>query len=171
MNELLEKYWEGTTNREEEQRLKRYFASGNIAAAHEVYKPLFETIALEQQVQPSFDAFAKVNNKKALWSQLNDYKWKSLAVAASIAAILTLGVVFQDNIAPEPDLGTYDSPEEAYEATVTALQFMGTKINAGKANLEPLNTLEAKKSAIFNREALRETMDSLENQNQNKNEK
>jgi anti-sigma-K factor RskA len=163
MNELLEKYWEGTTSHEEEQRLKRYFASGNITAAHEVYKPLFETIALEQQVLPSFDAFAKVSNKTSLWTQFNNHKWKSLAVAASLAAILTLGAVYQDSVAIEPDLGTYDNPVEAYEATVTALQFMGTKINAGKANLEPLHKLEAKKNEVFKRESLKRVIDSSEN--------
>lgn len=149
MNELLEKYWEGTTSREEEQRLKRYFASGNIAQEHKVYKAMFKTFEMEKGVEASFDAFAKVKPQASLLHKLKNHKWKSLAVAASFGILFALGAAYQDYNKPKQDLGTYETPEEAYEATVHALQFMGTKINAGKANLAPLNTLEEKTSAVF----------------------
>lgn len=171
MNELLEKYWEGTTSHEEEQRLKRYFASSSVSAEHEVYKPLFATLHMESQEDVSFDAFAKVNKKGLFLRKLDNHKWKSLAVAAGLAALMTTGLIYQDSIAPEPDLGTYDNPEEAYEATVNALQFMGTKINAGKAKLEPLQTLEVKKNEVFKRDVLENAVDSLKNESEKQKQK
>ncbi len=175
MNELLEKYWEGTTTLEEEQRLKRYFASGNIDTAHEIYKPIFSAFALEKEASVPFDAFANVpygavkkDPKKTIFNSVQPVNWKSLAMAASIVAVIVLGAVYQEYHMPKKDLGTYKTPEEAYEATLGALQLMGTKINQNKTNLqEPMQTLQLKKKAIIHGEALRNTIDSLENDNNN----
>ena len=38
MNELLEKYWEGTTSLQEEQDLRDYFKSDRVTPEHKVYK-------------------------------------------------------------------------------------------------------------------------------------
>lgn len=172
MNELLEKYWEGTTTIEEEQRLKRYFASGNIDAAHEIYKPIFSAFALEKEVGVSFNAFANLPTggvqeqaKTPVLNREHHPRWKSLALAASFVAAVALGAAYQEYSMPKKDLGTYKTPEEAYEATLGALQFMGTKINDNKANLQPMQTLQIKKKAIIHGDALRNTVDSLENDN------
>ena len=178
MNELLEKYWEGTTSIEEELQLKRYFASANIDAAHEVYKPIFSAFALEKEVGVPFNAFANLpaggveaDAKIPVLNQEHNPRWKSLAMAASFVAVFTLGVVYQEYSMPKKDLGTYKTPEEAYDATLGALQFMGTKINDNKSNLQPMQTLQIKKKALINGDALRNTVDSLENDINNNNNK
>jgi hypothetical protein len=47
---LLDRYWEGECTLEEERQLKAYF-SGPVAPDHRKYAPLFQAIALEQNIQ------------------------------------------------------------------------------------------------------------------------
>jgi len=45
IDNILNKYFEGYTTLEEEQLLRDYFASDNVAHAHKVYQPLFQYTA------------------------------------------------------------------------------------------------------------------------------
>lgn len=47
--ELLEKYFEGTTTCEEEQRLRHFFATDKVPEHLEVYRPLFACIDREAE--------------------------------------------------------------------------------------------------------------------------
>ena len=49
LNKLLDLYFAGETTIEQEQELKKYFASGNIADEHKIYQQLFETFVSEKQ--------------------------------------------------------------------------------------------------------------------------
>lgn len=162
MNKLLEKYWEGNTSLEEEQQLKRYFTSGNVASEHLAYKALFDTLALSNEVpQQSLNAFARVNKSSSWLHALGNHKYKSMAVAAGLGILVATGALVQDRFFTpiQEDLGTYETPEEAYEATVQALQLMGTQLNNGKEKLKPLNKIEEKTNEVFNAAVL----DSINN--------
>jgi len=81
---LLEKYWEGDTTLEEERLLKTYFASNEVADGLRQYAPLFQVLREEQSVQFSQQT-AAVDIKPV------HYNWKSWAVAASLAMLLSAG--------------------------------------------------------------------------------
>lgn len=49
VNELLDLYFAGETTLAQEQKLKQYFASGNIAEEHKAYQQLFAAFVLEKQ--------------------------------------------------------------------------------------------------------------------------
>ena len=46
--DLLEKYWSGNTTLSDEQALRDYFSSENVAPEHEVYRNLFQSFEMEQ---------------------------------------------------------------------------------------------------------------------------
>ncbi len=150
MNELLNKFWEGETSLKEEQQLKDYFKSTHIAAAHEQYRDLFNSLEMESSSEvDAFDAFAKVKSQQ---SQNNSFKrrtWTSIAVAAGVAGMVAVGSgYFMQE--PVEDLGTYETPEEAYAATVEALQMVSTRFNQGKNNLQPVTEIEKQTLQVFN---------------------
>jgi len=49
INELLDLYFTGETTIAQEQELKQYFSSDNIADEHKIYQPLFESFVSEKQ--------------------------------------------------------------------------------------------------------------------------
>ncbi|MDR2651860.1 MAG: hypothetical protein LBC68_06045 [Prevotellaceae bacterium] len=48
INRLLDLYFAGETTITQEQELKQYFASQNVAAEHKIYQQLFETFEVEK---------------------------------------------------------------------------------------------------------------------------
>ncbi len=50
INQLLDKYWDGTTTVEEDAELVQYFQNGNVTDEHEPYRDLFEWIYSTQQI-------------------------------------------------------------------------------------------------------------------------
>ncbi|MGK4567442.1 hypothetical protein [Flavobacterium sp. 3HN19-14] len=51
---------------------------------------------------------------------------------------------------PSEDLGTYDTPEEAFAATQKALSLVSSNVNAGVKGVQYLNEYEAARSKVFN---------------------
>ena len=50
INDLLERYFRGETNLQEENELKTYFSSGGVATEHQVYQSLFDAFAEEKKI-------------------------------------------------------------------------------------------------------------------------
>ncbi|SCY09228.1 hypothetical protein SAMN05192588_1102 [Nonlabens sp. Hel1_33_55] len=150
MNKLLEKYWEGDTSLQEEQELRDYFNSDQVAPEHLVYKGLFHSYEMESSIEvDGFDAFAKVKSQQHHNKRFNRRTWTGIAVAASVSLMVAVGSGIYDN-SRDADLGTYDSPEEAYDATVAALELVSNKFNKGTRNLEPMTELNKQTSQVFN---------------------
>jgi hypothetical protein len=150
MNDLLEKYWNGTTTLSEEQQLRDYFSSESVDPEHEMYRSIFNSFELEQVLEEgSFDAFAKVKQKQSLENKAHKKTWKGLAIAAGFALLMTVGAgYYQDQT--QPDLGTYETPEEARAAAIDMLELVSAKLNKGRRNMAPINTLDHKTTAVFN---------------------
>jgi hypothetical protein len=150
MNDLLEKYWQGTTTLQEEQQLREYFCGGDIAAQHQVYKPLFLSFNPEKRMEDDgYDAFAKVKLQQTDNHKFNRRTWKGLAIAASFSLAVALGAGYF-NYQEEPELGTYDTPEEAYAATVAALEMVSNKLNKGKQKLQPITQVAKQTAPVMN---------------------
>jgi hypothetical protein len=152
MNDLLEKYWNGDTTLLEEQQLRDYFSSEQVSTEHEVYRSLFNTFKLEQVMEEGgFDAFAKVKQKQSLDNQFQKRTWKGLAIAAGFSLLLAVGTgYYQEQYNTKPNLGTYETPEEARAAALNMLELVSVKLNNGRSNMKPLQTLDNKTAAVFN---------------------
>lgn len=149
MNKLLNKYWEGTTTLQEEEQLKAYFKSDKVQEEHEIYRGLFHSFELEKSLSnESFDAFAKVKSQQSQNHYFQHRTWAGIMAAAGVCALMALGSVYY-NYESESDLGTYETPEEAYAATIAALQLVSSKLNQGKENLEPISQIEKQTTQVF----------------------
>jgi hypothetical protein len=79
---LLDRYWEGETTLEEERALKAYFASGDVDERLRAVAPFFQALREEQTVR-----YAKAAPLRPV-----HFAWQKLAVAASVALLLSAGL-------------------------------------------------------------------------------
>lgn len=143
IEELLEKYFEGETSLEEENRLKNYFTEGEIAENLKAYKPLFEYFKSEKEghLSPDFEQklMEKIQpvQKEAVLRKIN-FTW--IRVAAILAFVVG-GLWMLRQWQPEPteqaaviDWSKYEpeDPQEAYAQMVKALALVSEKMTEGE---------------------------------------
>jgi len=141
---ILEKYFEGETNIAEENELRTYFSSSNVAQHLQQYQPLFgyfnaEKEQIMEQKKP-LNLTSQTKNRKLTW----------LSIAASVVVLIGAGTFtfFNYNNAQQ-DLGTYDSPEEAFAATQKALNLLSENVNVGINSVNHIQEFENSKNLIF----------------------
>jgi len=137
---LLEKYFEGETSIAEEKELQDYFSSPNVAQHLEQYRPMFGyfSIAREQQFEQHIPLKTK-KRKVVAW----------LSVAASVVVLVGVGTFAYFNQTQSQDLGTYDSPEEAFRETQKALALLSDHVNTGVESVQYIQTYETTKDRVF----------------------
>lgn len=138
LNNLLTKFDEGKTSLNEEQRLKKLLEETNFSS-NNFYKNYFEVIEANKKTQEA-DGIIDFSFMDEEFSENvpdNDFlPWKAVikvaAVFAIIASVFYLGN-FQQNNTQEA------KAEMAYQQTLQALHFVGSKMNTAK---EKVNYLE-----------------------------
>lgn len=141
---ILEKYFEGETNIAEENELRTYFFSSNVAQHLQQYQPLFGYYIAEKEQKldqkPPPNLTSPTKSRKLTW----------LSIAASVVVLIGAGTFtfFNYNNSPE-ELGTYDSPEEAFAATQKALDLLSENVNVGINSVQHIQEFENSKNLIF----------------------
>jgi hypothetical protein len=142
---ILEKYFQGETTIAEENQLKEYFSSPDVAQHLEQYKPIFGYFSQAKQQKSTQEIPLKTKRRNVAW----------LSIAASIVVLLGIGTYLfmsQENTAPvvaQSELGTYDDPEEALKATQKALSLLSSNVNVGIESVQYINEYEQSKNRIF----------------------
>ncbi len=142
---ILEKYFQGETTIAEENQLKEYFSSPDVAQHLEQYKPIFGYFSQVKQQKSTQEIPLKTKRRNVAW----------LSIAASIVVLLGIGTYLfmsQENTAPvvaQSELGTYDDPEEALKATQKALSLLSSNVNVGIESVQYINEYEQSKNRIF----------------------
>ncbi len=142
IEELLEKYFEGETSIAEENQLKDYFSSSDVAQHLEQYKPIFGYFSkakeqlFEQQITPLPQ---RNTNRRSAW----------LSVAASVVVLLGVGTFAYFNQAQPNDLGTYDDPEIALRETQRALSLLSAQVNKGVESVQYIEHYDEAKEKVF----------------------
>ncbi|MCC9061499.1 hypothetical protein [Flavobacterium piscisymbiosum] len=142
---ILEKYFQGETSIAEENQLKEYFSSSNVAQHLEQYKPMFGYFSQVKEQKSTQDIPLKTKKRNVAW----------LSIAASVVVLLGVGTYFyvsEKNAAPavaQTELGTYDNPEEALAATQKALALLSSNVNVGIGSVQYINEYEQSKNKIF----------------------
>ncbi len=138
IEKLLQKYLEAETSLQEEERLRAYFCSGNVAPDFEEYIPLFSYFNSSKEArfekEVSFD-----RSKRKIYSLV--------AVAASI--VILLGIAVPRN-STGTEFGTYQDPELAMQKTVETLELVSQLMNNGTEDLEYLEEFNNSKQKILN---------------------
>ena len=143
---LLEKYFEGETSIAEEDQLKDYFSSSNVAQHLEQYKPLFGyfSTSKQQEFTQAVPLISKPRAKKRTTT------W--LSIAASVTVLLGAGTFtyFNYDNTQTQDLGTYDDPEVAFRETQKALSLLSQNVNVGMESVQYIQQYETAKNKVFN---------------------
>lgn len=149
IEELLEKYFQGETSIAEEKELTNYFSSLNVAQHLEQYKPMFGYFSLaKEQINPK-ELPELPTQKEAISKPV----WWSLA--ASLAILLGIGMYVYTNNETKTsiasnELGTYDTPEEAFRETQKALALLSGHVNTGIESVQVIQEYNESKGKVFN---------------------
>jgi len=126
---LIEKYNNAETTLKEEAQLKAYFASDNVAAHLEHYKPLFQYFSQSKQEQYTKDVPLNTKKKTRL------YQWISVAAVA----VLMLGLIVPNMFGPtDEQLRDREIAMETYNKTMEAFNLISLGMNEGKSQLTSL---------------------------------
>ncbi|GHT61675.1 hypothetical protein AGMMS50239_13100 [Bacteroidia bacterium] len=81
---LIEKYFEGLTSLDEEQKLRDYFQQENVLPEWEVYKSMFQYFTLERDEKKQAFSSPRPRTKRIL------LRWGSTAAAACLLLFISL---------------------------------------------------------------------------------
>lgn len=140
IEQLLEKYFEGATTIAEEQTLKDYFKSENIAAHLEIHKPLFGYFSLAKNEQA---------NKTTALPAKKSFTKVGIGIAASLLFAVGLVTFWDKPLDKQEDLGSFEDPEIAFKETQKALAMLSENVNVGIKSLKYINEYEKSKKTIF----------------------
>jgi hypothetical protein len=143
IEQLIEKYFQGETSIAEENELKNYFSSSNVAQHLEQYKPIFGYFSQAKTEQ--FDKMIPLKTKKQ-----NKAMWFSFA--ASVVVLLGIGTfMYFNNETPKTsgEYGTYENPEVALKETQKALALLSKNVNIGIESVGYINEYEVAKDKVF----------------------
>ncbi|KLT70861.1 MULTISPECIES: hypothetical protein [unclassified Flavobacterium] len=142
---ILEKYFQGETTIAEENELKDYFSSPNVAQHLEQYQPMFGYFSQVKEQKSTQEIPLQTKKRNVTW----------LSIAASAVILLGIGTYFyvsDKNATPvvaQSELGTYDNPEEALAATQKALALVSNNVNVGLESVQYIHEYEQSKNKIF----------------------
>ena len=151
---ILEKYFQGETSIAEENELKDYFSSSNVAQHLEQYQPIFGYFSQvkEQKSTQELENLARTGEAIPLQTKKRNVAW--LSIAASAVVLLGIGTYFyiSENTTPivaQSELGTYDNPEKAFAETQKALALLSNNVNVGIESVQYIKEYEQSKNKIF----------------------
>lgn len=140
---LIDKYFEGETSIAEENELKVYFSSTDVAQHLKQYQTIFGYFsqAKEQQFTQEIPPQTKKRNV-VLW----------LSIAASVVVMLGVGTMMYFNNDKEEQFvacSPEDNPELALQQTEKALALVSEHLNTGIESVSYINEYEQSKNRIF----------------------
>ena len=140
---LIDKYFEGETSIAEENELKVYFSSTDVAQHLKQYQTIFGYFSQvkEQQFTQEIPLQTKKRNV-VLW----------LSIAASVVVMLGVGSMMYFNNDKEEQFvacSPEDNPELALQQTEKALALISEHLNTGIESVSYINEYEQSKNRIF----------------------
>lgn len=143
VEKLLDRYFEAETTGTEEERLKAYFTSGEVAPHLQQYIPMF--CFFEQAKTEHFSKEISYTPVETRFSAAKRKVYSWVAIAASI--VILMGIVAQqENQVSE--FGTYEDPELAMQKTREALEMMSIYMNSGTEELGYIEEFNNTKNKI-----------------------
>lgn len=141
IEKLLKNYFEGETNIAEEQELKNYFASENVAPNFKQYQSVFGYFSETKNEKFTKEIVIQNKKKNTIW----------LSIAASVTILLGVGIFGYLNMETKTtgELGTYEDPEVAFRETQKALNMVSENINVGIKSVEYVNEYHESRNLIF----------------------
>jgi len=146
IEDILEKYFQGETSIAEENELRAYFSSSNVAQHLEQYKPMFGYFSQAKEQKSTYEIPLQSKKRNVAW----------LSIAASAVVLLGIGTYFfvseqkdTATVTSQTELGTYQDPEEALKATQKALALLSNNVNVGIESVQYIKEYEQSKNKVF----------------------
>ena len=138
---LINKYFDAETTLAEEQQLRDYFNSGNVAPHLQQYAPMFCFFAEEEDLS---------YNRPLQFEAKPDYRrWFSVAAAVIVVAGGFTWFYINGETAGRQDMGTYNNPEVAFRETQKALNMLSKNVNVGVESMSYIGEYEKTRKSIF----------------------
>lgn len=142
IEQLLGKYFEGETSSAEENELKNYFSSSDVAQHLEQYQPVFGYFS--QAKTQRFTHNLPLQSKKR-----KNVAWLSIAASFVVLSGIATFMYTNETSMVSGDLGTYDDPQMALYETQKALTLVSQKINVGIGSVSYVDEYEQSKNKVF----------------------
>ncbi|EKT4550304.1 conserved hypothetical protein [Flavobacterium psychrophilum] len=140
---LIEKYFQGETSIADENDLRSYFLSQDIAPHLQRYKAMFRYFAQTKKQEFAQETLQIAKKRKVMWR----------SVAASIVFLFGLATFFMINtnkpVNKQHELGTYENPEIAFKETQKALALLSSNVNLGIESVRYVQEYETTKKRVF----------------------
>ena len=146
LKELLEKYYDGQTSAEEEERLKKYFSGKDILSGFEAEKEIFSHYTVSENIPvPSVDfedrIFGNIDDLERK-EKNKSVKKRYITVISAAATILLLVGSYFIFFNREVQEDTFSDPQIAYAETMKILYEVSVKFNKGTEALKSLNNMQ-----------------------------
>ncbi len=134
---LLEKYFNGETDLQEELELKEFFDSkGSSHPDADYFNYLRDKKEVTLPDQDFDEKILTLINETPAKAKVRSISRSYWYVAASLALLISVSIIFKNRIikesTPQPvmvQVDTFDDPEKAFEETKKALLFLSSKLN------------------------------------------
>lgn len=163
---LLQKYYDGSTSRQDELDLIEYFsvneapkewkwAKEQLLGLQDISK---EDIPVPENLQQSIlHRLESVQNKSTSRKLNTRPLYSAISVAASVVMIIS-ALIFLNH---QPDLGSIEDTELAYAETKEALDLVSKYFNQGTEHLHNLNKIEEAVKPLDNLQRVDDTRKAL----------
>ena len=149
INSLIEKFWNGETNLEEEQVLKEYFSGSTIAKEHLEYIGYFQLLKSERNAGKSIELKSiDPANKESRHSIAGIIKRLSIAAAILFSVILSSTLYQQKNIPSVALTSSEAEIKQAYEQTAQVLALLSNTLNKASESIYEIGIIDESKSKI-----------------------
>lgn len=160
IEDLLQKFYEGNTNRGEERMLEVFFNREDVPAPFSVEKDIFTSYKKSREEDlPGPRLGRKIiraieEEGGHLERRFSRRIYQVTSIAASLLILITAYFIFLSPAGPGIALSryrdTFDNPELAYLETKKTLMVVSEKFNEGTKELETLSTFEKGTSELKN---------------------
>jgi hypothetical protein len=154
---LLNKYWDGDADQQEELELKKFFSSeaGSLHRDAEYFRFLNLKNA-ENPLDNKFDEelLQKIGHQDKPDSIVISFSTRYWYIAASLALFLSVSIIFKDEIfkgdvkPPVAQADTFEDPEKAFEETKKALLFLSSRLNQSNEYASQFSKFEKSQEVV-----------------------
>ncbi len=156
---LLDKFYAGESTVEEEKKIAEFLSKDDLPEKFLPDRKVFEALSENGMDVPSdsarkieslIDSFAEETSNRR--QKIRSIKYWAAGIAASLALIFAVNM-FQKSNKEETTLlvDTYETSDEAYKATMEALQLFSENFSKGTEAVEKANTKFQKAQDIINK--------------------
>ena len=143
IEKIIDKYFEGETSIAEENELKVYFSSPDVAQHLKQYQPIFGYFSQAKEQQFSQEIPLKTKKQSnVLW----------LSIAAMVVVMLGVGTMMYLEVNQQSQFVACtpeNNPELALQETEKALELVSKHLNTGIESVSYINEYENSKNRIF----------------------